>query len=214
MERLTELNYEQMMLIGWNVVGIGEKQADILENGVNALATYEIMEQTGNMINLSEPYPQIGQSYFMIQDTKVVECICRNLHDIALFQRDKKSKFISPIVAATELKVQQEITSHVCPYCNNEIKEVMWRDIILVNGQYYADECIVPLLPTRERLEAGGIIYNLEVFSRYIDNKYGVEGIESLMLDGIDIPSNIIKNVLPYGEEKCGGHCLTCNSIY
>jgi hypothetical protein len=41
MERLTEYDYEQVMLKGLNVVGIGEQNADILEAGVRKLAAYE-----------------------------------------------------------------------------------------------------------------------------------------------------------------------------
>lgn len=41
MERLTEYDYEQVVLKGLNIVGIGEKNADILESGVRRLAEYE-----------------------------------------------------------------------------------------------------------------------------------------------------------------------------
>lgn len=41
MERLTEYDYEQVVLKGLNIVGIGESNADILEAGVRKLATYE-----------------------------------------------------------------------------------------------------------------------------------------------------------------------------
>jgi hypothetical protein len=41
MERLTEYIYEQVMLKGLNIVGIGEKNADILTEGIRKLAAYE-----------------------------------------------------------------------------------------------------------------------------------------------------------------------------
>lgn len=41
MERLTEYDYEQVVLKGLNIVGIGEKNADILVEGIKKLADYE-----------------------------------------------------------------------------------------------------------------------------------------------------------------------------
>lgn len=51
MERLTEYDYEQVVLKGLNIVGIGESNADILEAGVRKLANYEDTGLTPEEIN-------------------------------------------------------------------------------------------------------------------------------------------------------------------
>lgn len=62
MERLTEYDYEQVVLKGLNIVGIGEQNEDILVSGIKKLAAYEDTALTPAEIQ------KMGINYVSVQE--------------------------------------------------------------------------------------------------------------------------------------------------
>lgn len=64
MDRLTYRDYEQIQVKGLDIVGIGEKNADILSRVIEKLSYYEDLEEQGSWIQCSEGMPKERDSIF------------------------------------------------------------------------------------------------------------------------------------------------------
>lgn len=64
MERLTYQDYEQILVKGLDIVGIGEKNADILTNAIEKLSYYEDLEEQGRLIELP---CKIGSNMYSVE---------------------------------------------------------------------------------------------------------------------------------------------------
>lgn len=70
MERLTERVYEQNLIKELNIVGIGEKNADLLTKAVDKLAEYENLEEQGLLLK----FPcKIGDVVFRVSYNTIYE---------------------------------------------------------------------------------------------------------------------------------------------
>lgn len=74
MERLTYRDYEQIQVKGLNVVGIGEKNADILSRAIEKLSAYEDLEEQGRLLELP---CRVGDTLYSIER----RAICKNTSD-------------------------------------------------------------------------------------------------------------------------------------
>lgn len=76
MERLIEQVYEQYMMKGFDVVGIGEKNAEVLDRVAEKLYEYEQAEEEGNLVQLP---CKVGRTVYQIVllDVENGKLICR-----------------------------------------------------------------------------------------------------------------------------------------
>ncbi len=76
---------------------------------------------------------------------------------------------------------------------------VTWKDIVLVNGNYYGME---------EKISGkrdGENIYQCDDFFQAVAERFQCQedDIKTLMFDGLQVPRNVLDEI-GYGEESCG----------
>lgn len=74
MDRLTYKDYEQILVKELDIVGIGEKNADILSRAIEKLSYYEDLEEQGRLI---ESPCKVGDTLYSIER----RAICKNTSD-------------------------------------------------------------------------------------------------------------------------------------
>lgn len=103
--------------------------------------------------------------------------------------------------------------------------KVYWRDIVLINENYYCEEAPVEfedeslnnisfgesekeiLSQIEKYADSNAPLYDCSKFFEYLSEKYNVDSddIKTLMFDDFDIPRSVLDE-LSWGIESCGGY--------
>lgn len=100
-----------------------------------------------------------------------------------------------------------------CDTCKRTMNYVIWCDVALINKKYYYREAPILIDPDNEGPEDTHP-YLLDNYITALENEFGVssDDIETVMIDGIDLPVSVIKE-LNVGLEDLGGRCPYCKSF-